>query len=92
VRHARIRRNDGGIVTLRVEVSAYLRRNLSDSNHMQDAEVAFREGLTVRQLVVELGISLEEVGVVTVNRTVVHMDQLLTDGDMVGVFPPALGG
>jgi sulfur carrier protein ThiS len=55
-------------------------------------EVPFEAGKTVDQVIRELGIPREEVVIVTVNRSCVRADHVLRDGDLVGLFPAALGG
>lgn len=79
-------------MALKVEISPYLTRHMPDLYVGRAFELEYRDGLNVRQLILELGIRVEEVGVVTVNRSVVLMDDPVKDGDSVGVFPSALGG
>jgi len=50
------------------------------------------EGLRVDQLIQDLGIDENMVKLVFVNGRKALADQLLADGDRVGLFPPVGGG
>jgi molybdopterin synthase sulfur carrier subunit len=60
----------------------------------EDAEglTAVPEGATVRTLAETLGLPLEQVRIVTVNGRQVFLDEPLSEGDSVYIFPPAFGG
>lgn len=55
-----------------------------------EANVA--DGLTVDQLLAELGVDPGDVWMSAVNKDVVKQDHVLADGDAVEVFAPVSGG
>lgn len=57
-----------------------------------DNKVRVPEGTTVRILAGELGLPEKYVRLVTVNGKQVDLKSLLSDGDIVFIFPPAIGG
>jgi molybdopterin converting factor small subunit len=60
----------------------------------EDAEglTAVPEGATVRTLAESLGLPLDLVRIITVNGQQVGLEEPLSEGDTVYVFPPAFGG
>jgi molybdopterin converting factor small subunit len=46
----------------------------------------------VRALAETLGLPLDQVRIITVNGRQVFLDEPLSDGDEVLIFPPAFGG
>lgn len=52
----------------------------------------FAPGTTVRDVVVQKGIPLEEIGIMLVNCRHVDLDRELHDGDLLAVFPLLGGG
>jgi len=54
--------------------------------------IELRGETTLEQLLVSLGISVEEVVVTLVNGYAERLDYSLNDGDVVDVFPPPIGG
>ncbi len=79
-------------VSLRVEIGSYLRKCVSGYDPERGLELVGCQGKTVIQLLEPLGIPREEVAVFTVNPSVTSPDHPLKDGDLVGLFPVALGG
>jgi molybdopterin converting factor small subunit len=55
-------------------------------------KVRVPEGTTVRKLAGELGLPEKYVRLVTVNGKQIDLECLLSDGDIVFIFPPAIGG
>ncbi len=55
-------------------------------------ETAFREGLTVGDLLDQLGIDRQDARTVFVNGLKATPDKPLTEGDRVGIFPAVAGG
>ena len=51
-----------------------------------------REGITVRELLEELKIPADEVKIVFLNGVHSKGDEILQEGDRLGVFPPVAGG
>lgn len=51
-----------------------------------------REGTRVRELLEQLKIPIDSVKLVFLNGVHARDDEILNDGDRVGVFPPVAGG
>ncbi|MBM3298554.1 MAG: MoaD/ThiS family protein [Deltaproteobacteria bacterium] len=79
-------------MALRVEIGSYLRRYVHGYDAAQGMEVACEPGVTAGEVIRQLGIPEGEVSIITVNRSVARPDQELHDGDLIGVFPVAMGG
>lgn len=54
--------------------------------------VEARPGLTVRDIIDELGLGGHEIFVIMLNGANAGLDAPLADGDRVGLFPPISGG
>jgi len=54
--------------------------------------VEIREGATVKELLESIEVPLEAVKVVFINGVHASADEVLQDGDRVGIFPPVAGG
>ena len=50
------------------------------------------EGRTIRALAEYLGLPMERVKIVTVNGKQGDLETLLSENDLVYIFPPAIGG
>jgi molybdopterin converting factor small subunit len=57
-----------------------------------DGKVEVQDDTTVRGLVEILGLPIKLVRVITVNGKQEDLDRVLSDGDLVYIFPPAMGG
>ena len=76
---------------IKVKVFATLRKYVADeSSGQQELELA--EEATVEEAVRELKIPEEQVAFVFVNSVRKKLDEPLTEGDELGVFPPIAGG
>ena len=61
--------------------------------HKVTGEKAFlSEGASVHDLAVQIGLPLEYLRIITVNGKQETLDRVLTDGDLIYFFPPAIGG
>ena len=60
-------------------------------NH-PDGRIDLQEGTTVRGLAQMLGLPVKLVRIITVNGKQEDLDKVLSDGDLLYIFPPALGG
>jgi molybdopterin converting factor small subunit len=60
-------------------------------NH-PDGKIEVQDGTTVRGLAEILGLPIKLVRVITVNGKQEDLDKALSDGDLVYIFPPAMGG
>ncbi len=79
---------------LRIEARVYatLRRFLPAGLDADQISLEVPPGCTVASLVAQLGIPPAEVKVVFVNHRAVPPDQVLAEGDRVGIFPLVAGG
>ncbi|HDN81055.1 MAG: MoaD/ThiS family protein [Chloroflexi bacterium] len=76
-----------------VRVYASLRRHLPEKYSSNPIELELPEGTTVGEMIEKvLKLPHDSVKVVFVNGKHSDFDQLLSDGDRVGVFPPVAGG
>ncbi len=57
-----------------------------------DGLTAVQEGSKIRDLAEGLGLPVDQVRVITVNGRQVFLDEPLSEGDDVVIFPPAFGG
>ncbi len=57
-----------------------------------DGKVSLDSGASVRTLVESLGLPIERVKLIAVNGKQEMLDKTLSDGDLVYIFPPAIGG
>ena len=76
---------------IKVKVFATLRKYIPDESSGQQ-EVELAEGATVGDALAKLKIPESEVAFVFVNSTRQKLDEPLTAGDELGVFPPIAGG
>ena len=57
-----------------------------------DNKVIVPEGTTIRKMASELGLPEKYARLVIVNGNQVDLAYILSDGDIVFIFPPAIGG
>ena len=60
-------------------------------NH-PDGRVNIEEGATVRSLAEMLGLPVKLVRIITVNGKQENLNKVLSDGDLLYICPPAIGG
>lgn len=77
---------------IEVRLFASLSRYLPDDAVGQRIELELDEGTTVKQVLVQLGVPLDELKLVFVNSVRTGVDDVLKDGDRMGAFPPVAGG
>ncbi|MCS7233581.1 MAG: MoaD/ThiS family protein [Synergistetes bacterium] len=58
----------------------------------EEREIEVKNGLKIGDLLVNMGVPVDQVGIVTVNGKWQDIDYLLKDGDKVEIFPVYLGG
>jgi sulfur-carrier protein len=61
-------------------------------NRFKIAEQEHPEGTDCRKIMLDLGLTEEELGIVLVNSRHVPLDQVLHDGDNLALFPLVGGG
>ena len=69
-------------------LSAYMPPGAEDGSNMLQAE----DGTTINTLLTQLGVPEEDVKIVFVNGIISKVDDVLHEGDRVGVFPAVAGG
>ncbi len=57
-----------------------------------DGKISLDSGASVRTLAEILGLPIERVKLIAVNGKQETLDKSLSDGDLVYIFPPAIGG
>ena len=75
-----------------MEITVNLMSTFARYMKNRDNKVTIKKGSTVRDLVKELGLPEKYVRIITVNRKQVDLDKTLSTGDIVFIFPPAIGG
>ncbi len=73
---------------IELELLATLKRYRPESYHA--FEIA--PGITIRQLVSQLGIPEYEINLIFINGEKANLDSILEGGERVGLFPPLGGG
>ena len=74
-------------MTIQVQVKLFLHLR---KNQIQTVELT--DGSNAGDLVRQLGIRLEEVGVLSINDRQAMLDQQLKGGDIISIIPPIGGG
>lgn len=59
---------------------------------VRDTKLTLNDGSTVSDALKLLQLPAEEVGMTSVNMTIVGKDSVLRDGDLLKVLPPIIGG
>jgi sulfur-carrier protein len=70
-----------------VKLFAYFR-----DNRFSEELREYKQGTTVSEIIVGLGIDLNEVGVTMINSKHCVLDSLPMEGDILGIFPMIGGG
>jgi len=79
-------------MVVNVKLFATLRRHYPDLGIGEPMPVELPEGATVGHLLARLRPSAEEIKIVFVNHVVRREEFVLSDGDVVGIFPHVGGG
>jgi sulfur-carrier protein len=79
---------------MNVEVALYatLSKYLPQGAEQRKAVITAREGATVREIMLRLGIPQEHPNILLVNGKQANPDTVLQDGETVAIFPPLAGG
>ena len=76
---------------IHVKLFATLRKYLPDESN-QKLPLELPDGATIRQVLQQLSVPEPEVAFVFVNSKHRKLDQPLSPGDELGIFPPMAGG
>ncbi len=79
-------------MSILVKLSASLRERVADYDPHRGREVPHRPGLTVGQVMTDLGLAPEEVKIILVNGVSGEIDTALAPGDRLALFPAVGGG
>lgn len=82
----------GTMAKITVKLFASLVKYKPSDEKESSFEMTITPGDTVQQLILQLGLPLDKVQVISVNQTVVKKDYQLNDGDTVNMFPTIAGG
>lgn len=77
---------------VKVKLYALLRQHHPGPNRSEPLELELPEGARVRDLVPALSLPDKYVKSAFVNNEARDLDWPLSDGDMIGLFPPVVGG
>lgn len=77
---------------IQVRLYAILRRYVPDLPQRGSLVLDVPDGTSVRQTIRQLAIPDGSPVVAMVNSTVSELDQVLTEGDTLSLFPPVAGG
>lgn len=77
---------------VKLRLFATLRKYLENVPIGQSVDVEMPAGSTISDLVESFQIPAEELKICFVNGIICEVDQMLSEGDEVGMFPPIGGG
>ena len=80
------------MITVYVKLFATLRQRLPNLGIGEKRALSLPAGATVGQLLLHLKLPADLVKIVFVNHRIQGEDYPLSDGDVVGIFPPVGGG
>ncbi len=75
-----------------VRLFATFTRYLPDHAEGHKIVLELADGTTAKQVLVQLRVPLEEIKLVFINSVHAEIEDVLKDGDRMGVFPPVGGG
>jgi len=79
-------------VSILVKLSTTLRQCVPDYDPLTGMAVEFAPGETVAGLVARLGLDPKRIKIIMLNGRSAKLEDSLSDGDRVGLFPPVGGG
>lgn len=81
------------VPTIVFNAFSFLQKKLKATNFgYSNVSIEVPEGQTVRALIADLGLDVQDVEGVFINGKIQHMDSELCDGDRVAIFPPGTPG
>lgn len=75
-----------------VKLFATLTHFYSGAKAGKPIEIDLPEGAIVKDLIDYFQIPIEEAHVIFINNIIIEPDTKLSDGDVIGIFPPVGGG
>ena len=57
-----------------------------------DAVIDIKQGISIRELLEQFNVPADSVKIIFVNGVHAERDEILKEGDRVGIFPPVAGG
>ena len=79
---------------MKIELKLYasFRQYLPKEASGNQGMIQFRDGITINEILKELKIPPEAVKIMFLNGAHAKGDEILQEGDRVGIFPPVAGG
>lgn len=79
---------------MKIELKLYasFRQYLPEESKNNQGMIRFRDGITIDGILEELEIPKEAVKIMFLNGTHAGGDEVLKEGDRLGIFPPVAGG
>jgi molybdopterin converting factor small subunit len=79
---------------MKIELKLYasFRQYLPEESKDNQGMTQVRDGITINEILKELEIPREAVKIMFLNGTHAKGDEVLHEGDRVGIFPPVAGG
>ncbi len=77
---------------IQVNLFATLSRYKPAGGTKEALTMTCEDGATIQELLVQIGLPMEQVKLIFLNGVHAQADTVLRDGDRVGVFPPVGGG
>ena len=81
------------MITITFNAFSFLQPKLKSKNiNYSNAKMKLPEGITLKELIIKLGLKLEDVEAAFVNNRVVSMDSILHNNDRVAFVPTGTPG
>jgi len=81
------------MITITFNAFSFLQPKLRSKNiNYSNAKMKLPEGITPKELIIKLGLKLEDVEAAFVNHRIVSMDSILHNNDRVAFVPPGTPG
>ncbi|MBU2511401.1 MoaD/ThiS family protein [bacterium] len=75
-----------------IRLFASFKKYLPDFAEGQKVIMELEEGTTIRTILQQFGVPIQSVKLVFVNSVRAELEDIIRDGDRIGVFPPVAGG
>ena len=77
---------------MKVEIRLYATLNKYAPRGSQVNHIEIEDGKKLKDLIKDLGIPEEQIKLIFINGIHASGDEILKDGDRIGIFPPIAGG
>lgn len=79
-------------ITISVKLFASLAAYKPYATDKPRCDIVMQEGATIKQLVVKIGVPADQVRTISLNDKIVKSEVVLSDGDVLILFPTIAGG